>query len=207
MRIPSIATALLLATAAPVAAQNVVDQNQPNVIAGASFGFTHEFVAQTFRPGTGNVSGAGIRLSGAGIDATTRISVALWNMNPSTVGATKLASGTIDLTRLARGSYDWADVFWAPVAVNPTLTYWLVYGGSNGALGWGYAANTYARGTAWNGDVEETDPYAQFAAGDLAFRTWTDTSFGTVPEPSTYSLLATGLAAIGVVTRRRRTMA
>jgi hypothetical protein len=131
---------------------------------------------------------------------TQSVTIGLWTNLP-TSGGTLITSGTA--TASATGS--WVDVFWAPVAITPGATEYLVISGSTSAtpyvLGYG-DGNPYPFGIAkYNGSI--LNP-----GYDLTFRTYSDTAFSSaVPEPSTWAMMILGFAGVGFLTYRRRNQA
>jgi hypothetical protein len=194
-----------VALAAPLRAQNVVDQQQTT--AEGSFGYVDGWNAQTFTPTRDNVSGAGFMLSSRDVGGFSgTATVALWSGNPSDVGSIELATGA--LPYVTGYDFEWFDTFWSPVAVTPGQTYWLLIGGGS----WGTFTlfgqpTTYANGGAYySWSTDRQDPYTDFSgAYDLTFRTY---AVVTTPEPGTWMLLGAGLLGVGgIAARRRRTTA
>src|SRR5690606_12723144 len=64
--------------------QNVIDQNQPNA-PDYMAGFAQGDLAQSFQPGAGNVSGAGIFLQ-AGVGSTDNVTISLYDALPNAGG-------------------------------------------------------------------------------------------------------------------------
>ena len=183
----TIAAALALTTS--LAFADTIDQDAPTNNAFMA-GFSQSDLAQSFQQAAGNVSGAGIFLQ-AGQGSTGEVTIALYDKLPNNGGAL-LAQGSGIGTQ---GS--WFDVLWAPVAVVANATYFLVFTG-DGAMGIaGDTANGYARG-----NIFANAGFSPFAGYDYTFRTYSNV--GAVPEPETYALMLAGLAAVGVIARRRK---
>lgn len=207
-RLATLAAVVLAAPlASPVAAQTVVDQQQPVAVGG--FGYLSAWSGQTFQAGASNVAGAGFVLRNYG-QATGTASIELWTGVPGIGDSQQLASatGTFD-TGAAPGDDAWFDLFWAPVSVTVGQTYWIgVFGAGDNygtATTWS-DASSYAAGGAWyNYSTSAASGYSDFSSYDLAFRTHTSIApTSTVPEPSTWALLGTGLAGVLLQVRRRR---
>jgi hypothetical protein len=193
-----------VALVAPLQAQNVIDQEQPNGV--ISFATLDRWQAQTFTPVGSTVSGGGFLLSSRDIGAAQGTAqVSLWSGNPSITESQELATGT--LAYVTGYDFTWFDAFWAPVAVTPGQAYWLVIG--NG--GWdvftlsGTSPDDYPTGTGYYGAYSSVrDPYNDDLNTDLAFRTYTTAISTTAPEPGTWALLGTGLLGVGGLALRRR---
>ncbi|MDA0667817.1 MAG: hypothetical protein O3A95_07965 [Planctomycetota bacterium] len=52
------------------------------------------------------------------------LTISLFDVDPYSIGATALASGTVLATN---GSGAWVDAYWPAVAVTPGQTYWIEY--------------------------------------------------------------------------------
>jgi hypothetical protein len=200
----------LVVAAQPATAQNVVDQDQPNINCG--WGTLSSWWAQAFETSASNVSGAGFYLQNfLSVGESETVNIHLWSGDPST-GGTMLAgaSGTETLDGNASG---WFDLFWAPVPVVTGTPYWLTLFSGNAEPG--ITVDCVQPGSVYpNGDVfgnfstVETAPWVGSSSyldfgdnADLTFRTFTTVT----PEPATVTLLATGLIAlVGVGMRRKK---
>jgi hypothetical protein len=166
----------------------VLDQQQ---LSGPTYmaAFSQTDLAQSFQQAYSNVAGAGIQLQ-SGVGTTGDITIALYDNLPN-AGGTLLANGTA----LGASAGSWADVFWTPVSVVPNTTYYLVFT-TNQAMGIaGDTTNPYSRG-----QVYANPGYEAFPQYDYAFRTYADDA--SVPEPSSFLLLAAGIAGLIALKRR-----
>jgi len=186
-----LATAVLLCAGGLTTAAPVIDQSQPNrpvVMAG----FFQPDLAQSFQQAHDNVAGAGIFLY-AGMGSSDMVTIALWDNLPNQ-GGTMLTSGSGPGTA---GS--WFDVFWAPVAVVPDTTLYLVFTSANDTLGIsGDTSNPYPRG-----QVYANAGFGSFPAFDYTFRTYYDDGFSVIPAPGAMLLGVLGTGLVGYFRRRR----
>jgi hypothetical protein len=146
----------------------VIDQNQPSAAVYMA-GFSQTDLAQSFQTQqTQPTAGAGIFLQ-PGIGGTDIVRISLWDGLPN-AGGTMLAQGQTTGTQ-----GQWVDVLWAPVALTPNTTYYLVFDGN---LTLGIA-----------GDVNNPYPFGQVYANpgfqpfpnfDYTFRTWVAAPDGAV---------------------------
>ncbi len=123
-------------------------------------------IAQSFKPGHGNLAGAGIWLHVYG--STDNVVISLWDALPDEGGA-MLATGS------AMGTAgNWVNVFWDPVPVTIGTTYFLVFTG-NETLGIkGQTDNPYPHGQCY-----ANPGFGSFPEFDYAFHTYYDQTAAT----------------------------
>ena len=139
-----------------------LDQNQPS---GPDYmaAFSQGDLAQSFMQTNENIAGAGILLQ-SGVGSTDNVTIQLWDALPN-AGGTMLAEASA-----AGTAGTWVDVYWTPVTITPSTTYYLVFLG-NSTLGiTGDTNNPYP-----NGYVFANPGYTPFPGYDYAFRTYYDT--------------------------------
>jgi hypothetical protein len=178
-------TVLVCACLAPVAAADVVDQNQTDVTGGMSALDTSNVSAQSFQQSASNISGAGILLDPGQGGQTGLVTISLWTTLPDGNG-TMLASASAVGTEGA-----WVDVFWSPVSITAGTTYFLDFSGDGPLVASGSVNDPYA-----NGQVYAGPSYLSFPDFDFTFRTYSS----DIPTPGTLGLLS----IIGLSNRRRR---
>lgn len=201
-----LATIALLATvAAPVSAQNVIDQQQNS--SDGRFGFLSSWSGQTFTAGSSNISGAGFFLDyGSFVSGSSTATIELWSNLPSQ-GGVRLAAQTGLLQPDANG---WFNLFWTPVGVTAGQSYFVgIYGDPNNfsvTTTFGSGASNPNGGAWYNYSNDVGSTYSDFSNYDLSFRTFTSgsASITAVPEPGTWLMMSMGLVGLAVVARRRR---
>lgn len=182
----------LVLSALPAAAQNTIDQNQPEK-ATKMAGLYQPGLAQSFQTEAATISGAGVQLWQT--EESGPVTIALWDGLP-TQGGTKLAEGE------ARGMGTlWVDTFWTPVKAEAGKTYYLTFSGDIPYFILGGSLNDYQHGMAYANDYT---PFAQF---DYTFRTYAGPApapAAPVPEPATAAMLLAGLCAVSALSLTRR---
>lgn len=183
-----------------VRAQNVIDQQQLG-FSGSLSGMT-QWNAQSFKPAADNVSGLGLRVSsGESVGNSGTLTYQLWTGSPAMVGAQLLASQASQISFLPNESR-FVDLFFAPVGVTPGASYWFAFRISSASDRWSAdgTEDAYASGEAFsNASTLVSSSYFPQTGYDFAFRT-----YSTVPEPSTYVLVATALLPLALFAKRRR---
>ncbi|MDA0667676.1 MAG: hypothetical protein O3A50_07855 [Planctomycetota bacterium] len=181
---------LAIAIAAPLTAQTI-DQDSPTNNACMA-GFGQVDLAQSFIPAASNSSGAGIFMS-TGFGSPETLTIELWDALP-TAGGVMMASGT---GVAFPGAY--FDVFWAPVAVTPGNTYFLVFSTTFTMCYAGATNNPYPFG-----QVYANPGFGGFPQFDYTFHTYTGgaggftlSASGVCPGPIQISL--SGASANGAV--------
>lgn len=163
----------------------VLDQQGPT---SANSGFSGVLV-QSFRPAADNVAAVDMFIGGtAAFDAD--VTVGLYATFDGETPGGLLASASLD--DVPRNTL--ASVEWAPVAVVPEQTYFLVFDVTNnlGVSTFTGDGSAYDRGQIWAGGTP-------FATSDAVFATYSDDEF-VIPAPGA----ATALLLVGAVARRRR---
>ena len=135
----------------------LIDQDQPSATVYVSFAVPD--LAQSFKPGGGNIGGAGCFLQ-PDVGDTGFVKIELWDALPN-AGGTRLAHAS---TIGRQGT--WADVSWPPVSVTPGTTYYLVFTGDE----------TLAITADWqdpypDGHLFGNEGYQPFPDYDFTFRT------------------------------------
>lgn len=191
-------TACCVAHAAPVVDQ--ISQPAPSLEVITGFGFIPTY-AQSFRPSSDNVTGAGFLL-GDLLPNPVDLRISLYSALPSPGTAARVSVAPLAST-LVSGAVGWADAFWKPVTVVANQTYFLVIEPFEENI-YFIGGRSYAGGQAYKSERGDPTLYPFEGDVDFVFRTYADEAAipNPVPEPATIALI--GLAGLAAFRRRRR---
>ena len=182
------------------------------------------YYAQTFRPSLNNIAAFGFYQAGNNwsplvdknqpVPATATWRIDLWTGDPSN-GGVRLGGEYVTFDPTVDHHVPLLVTLPNPVGVVIGAEYWLTMGEATTdlfATWWSYGSTdpyfsylNYDRGAAYRGGANATDPYT-LMGGDFDFLTLADPNFSTVPEPSTWALLAVG-GGVALMARRRKARA
>ncbi len=189
---------LALALGSGMYAASIVDQSQLTATLNMA-AFNQAGLAQSFAPSYSNVSGAAIELTtGVGTGAQGDITISLYDNLPNANGNLLASATATGVTAVGSGEA-WATVYWTPVVVTASNTYYLVFTGTNTQLAVaGAGDNPYANGNTFAND------YSSFAGSgfDYTFQTFSDDSSSATPEPATSAAMVLGCATLAFVRKR-----
>lgn len=203
--------ALAFALATPAQGQWSMDQSSSTL--WFNYSNPDPWIAQTFTPTVNNITGitAGMgEFAGRFCDTqdpscplTYSIYLSLWSGAPDQQTSQMLAGSTVTYANL--GDYSHAELWFNPISITAGQTYWIVMGmpSSPSVSWWSHVIDPYANGQAcWGGaQIGDTWNCYEGTTLDYDFATFFDPTIA--PEPSTWILLASGLAAMIVLRRRR----
>jgi len=156
----------------------------------------------------GTASGGKVTLSN--VNVFDAVSLDLYSNNYSSTKVVDSANGAATLlttSQVLLAGSSTATVNVAGTSVSGTKTYTLAdlafFIGSGTSWLDATASSSTSGGIVLNGNASFSGQYSSIAAGSATI-TYNYTPVSTVPEPESYAMLLAGLAAIGVVARRRR---
>ncbi|MGB0630338.1 MAG: PEP-CTERM sorting domain-containing protein [Alphaproteobacteria bacterium] len=199
--------AILIVVSAPAQAAVIVDQEVDLPSSGFNDIGTPQW--QSFLQAGDNIAGAAVRIDSTdsnGDPLSGSITLTILDGAPDG-GGTAIATATA-LAATATPAPDderWFTVFFAPVTVIPETELFLQVTSDNDFIGLASInSSPYTRGTSFPNGVSSSGGKKGKNA-DLAFRTFTDTSFSTsIPEPGILVTFGLGLAVLGASGRRKR---
>jgi hypothetical protein len=128
-------------------------------------------LAQSFKQTANNIVGARIKLQ-QNLETTDSITISLYNALPN-AGGNLIISGTTNTSAAIEYSFNYvAEVLWAPTAIEPNTTYFLVFTSNNPNLvimGSGYVYN--------QGDAYANKGFIPCSDYDYAFQTLSNSEF------------------------------